>query len=92
MIKDGVTVPEGTNVKAIYFPNGEQVRSVSGCQLKTHNAFHGDHDQDWILQTKEGKELTRYNVDYLESIEWDSDNQSKSEAWEKKGRKDELPK
>lgn len=70
MIKDGVTVPEGTKVKTVYFPSGDRVTSTGGCQLVTHNTFHGDHDQDWILQTKDGKELQRFNVDYLESIEW----------------------
>ena len=70
MIKDGVTVPEGTNVKAISFPNGDGVGSSGTSQLKTHNSFHGDHDQDWILMTVDGKETTRYNVDYLESISW----------------------
>ena len=42
-----------------------------GCgRLMLSCEFHGDHDEDWIIETRDGVEIARHNVRYVETIQW----------------------
>ncbi len=32
--------------------------------------YHGDHDEFWIVQTKDGEEVSRHNPKFAETIRW----------------------
>jgi hypothetical protein len=36
--------------------------------------YHGDRDEFWIVQTKDGKEVARHNPRYVEMIMWAEDD------------------
>lgn len=53
-------------------------------RLVLRKEFHGDRDDDWILQLKNGVELARYNPRYIEAIMW------KLEIGSQEGNKDDA--
>jgi hypothetical protein len=46
-------------------PAGEQYGD-----LTLSATYHGDRDEFWIVQTKDGREIGRHNAKYIESITW----------------------
>ena len=34
------------------------------------NEYYGDHDEDWVVVYKDGKETERFNCRYLSRIVW----------------------
>lgn len=57
--------PDTENEQGRYVQSGGE----SG-QLMMINEYHGDHDEDWIVQIKDGVEIARYNPRFVESITW----------------------
>ncbi len=57
-------VPEGTQpyLFAAHKP---------GRELLYEKKYHGDRDEEWILQIEDGVEVARHNVRYLESVWWE---------------------
>jgi hypothetical protein len=45
-------------------------RAEGNITMMTVNEYHGDHDDDWVVVYKDGKEVERFNCRYLERIEW----------------------
>ncbi len=67
---------EAKKIKAIYWPDTETEQGrclVTGpeCgELTLANFYHGDHDENWIIQTLNGVEVARHNPRYVETIQW----------------------
>lgn len=38
--------------------------------LSLSATYHGDHEQFWVVQTKDGKEVARYQARALDRIVW----------------------
>ncbi len=34
------------------------------------STYHGDRDEHWVVELKDGKEVARHNPRYIESIIW----------------------
>ena len=65
----------GKPIQAINFPDGSGVRNNIECDtglaLIFEYSYHGEYDESWVCQLdKNGKEIRRFNVRYIESIEW----------------------
>lgn len=69
----------GKKIEAVCWPDSE---NKSGEILPSGNRYgeltlsathHGDRDEFWIIQTKDGKEIARYNTKYVESIVWEEE-------------------
>ena len=63
-------------IKFISWPDsgeetGRRMSSVGEYgELTCSATCHGDRDEFWIVQTKDGKEIGRHNALYVESIMW----------------------
>jgi hypothetical protein len=70
------TEMHGKKITAVYWPdtNDETGRClVSGAEcgdLHLSATYHGDHDEFWIVQTKNGEEVARHNPKFAETIQW----------------------
>lgn len=66
----------GRKIKEVRWPPnadndpGDRIIADGENEILWVNSFHGDHDKDWIVQTKGGKEIARHNPRYIESIIW----------------------
>ena len=66
----------GKKIKVISWPDsGEELgRSLTSDDkhgdLTLSATYHGDRDEFWIVQTKDGKEIGRHNARFAESIVW----------------------
>lgn len=66
----------GNKIEAVYWPDTETEKGrclVCGpvCGDLTFSAtYHGDRDEFWIIQSKDGIEIARHNPRYVESITW----------------------
>ena len=60
----------GAKVKSIYWPgeNGGILNAGDACQLQM---CYSDNNEKWILQIKDGVEIARHNVSYLQAIVWE---------------------
>jgi hypothetical protein len=54
--------------------NPESVGKYEPAVLHLSATHHGDHDQFWIVESKDGKEVARYNPRGVQHIRWSSDN------------------
>jgi hypothetical protein len=70
------TSMHGKKIKFASWPDsgnetGQHLQSGEKCGTLTFSAtYHGDHDEFWIVQTKDGEEVARYNARYVETITW----------------------
>jgi hypothetical protein len=67
----------GREIKQVFWPVTEPekgrclVADGYGCgRLTLACEYHGDHDEDWIIETRNGVEVARHNVRYVETIQW----------------------
>ena len=71
----------GRKVKACFWPDSgnETGRCLFANQhgagsLELRQEFHGDHDEDWIVEMVDGKEISRHNPRFMETIQWADDS------------------
>ena len=70
------TEMDGKKIAAVFWPDTETEKGRSlmnghGCDdIHLSAAYHGDHDEFWIVQMKGGIEITRHNPRYVETIVW----------------------
>lgn len=70
------TSMHGKKVKMISWPDSENElgRYISAGgqygELTLSALYHGDRDEFWVVQTKDGEEVARHNARYIESIVW----------------------
>lgn len=50
---------------------GEQVEARNNITLEFHDEYMGDHSEHWIIQKKDGVEVSRHNTRYIQSIIWE---------------------
>lgn len=68
---------EGRKAKRIYYGrDGESTQSaqVSDNYVKEiimTNSYHGEYDIVWFVVFENGKETSRYNAKFIETIEWE---------------------
>lgn len=75
------TIMHGRPVRKIYFPpygidEGGVVESNAIQGLYLSATHHGDHDEFWVVaydKQNQDREIARYNVKYLEQIDWLND-------------------
>jgi hypothetical protein len=65
----------GRKIKMITWPDndgesGQQIKAEGDLELALEYRFCGDHDESWVVQSYNNKEVARYNAKYLESIIW----------------------
>jgi sugar lactone lactonase YvrE len=72
----------GKKIEQIRFPESmtegsididPYVCSSETSQLVLSVTYHGDHDEIWILEIREGREVARFNPRYVEMIVWAAD-------------------
>jgi hypothetical protein len=61
---------DGKQIESVYYPDGSRLVAKDDITLEWLNTFHGDHDVDWIIQKKSGKEVARFVARHAESITW----------------------
>jgi len=70
------TEMHGRKIAAVFWPDTETRKGCClmvghGCDdMHLSATYHGDHDEFWIVQTKDGVEVSRHNTRYVETIEW----------------------
>lgn len=69
------TEMNGKPISEVWFPGdgnslNQRMRSNEDGNLTLSATYHGDHDEFWIVRTKDGKELSRVNVRYVTEIIW----------------------
>jgi len=68
----------GKEIAAVFWPDtetekGRTLKAGDGCDNLYLNAtYHGDRDEFWIVQMKDGEEVARHNPRFVESIVWES--------------------
>ena len=50
--------------------NPESVGRYDDIDLKLSATHHGDHDQFWVIASRNGMEIARYNVRGIQHIVW----------------------
>lgn len=66
----------GKKIAAVLWPDTETEKGRClmvgyGCDdMHLSATYHGDRDEFWIVQTKDGAEVARHNPRYVETIEW----------------------
>lgn len=70
----------GKRIKEFWWPEDEMetgrcMKSCPSMQIELANEFHGDHDEDWIVvkNPTTGREISRHNPRYMESIIWEEE-------------------
>jgi len=69
---------DGKKIAEIYFEGGPgnfegspaRIVSAKGTTLHLSATFHGDHDQFWVIESRDGKEVARHAVRSIASIYW----------------------
>lgn len=67
---------DGKSIDGIYWPdtNDGQRHQIfapdTQYDLHLSVTHHGDHDEIWVIQSINGKEVARHNPRYLETIVW----------------------
>lgn len=79
------TSMHGKKIQQIIFPGGPGlgdpvVRSGPLGQLELSATYHGDREEFWILQIKDGIEIARHNTRLVESIVWAEDTSDSAGA------------
>ena len=62
----------GHKAKNVQFQNGDQLNNVESALICTVE-YHGDRDEIWIVEVRDGKEMSRHNCKHVESIVWATD-------------------
>lgn len=63
-------------IKAVYWPDTEAEQGrhlITGDEcgnLYLSATYHGDRDEFWIVQEKNGVEVARHNPAFVETIQW----------------------
>lgn len=62
----------GKKIKTVTWPDsGEDLGRCIQSGSNGDISLSSDHDELWIIQIKDGVEIARHNVRYVESIVWD---------------------
>ena len=66
------TAMDGKAISRIWFiaDNGENIQADSVFSLELSATHHGDRDDFWIVQKKDGVEIARHNPRAISTIEW----------------------
>jgi len=70
------TTMHGRKIAAVYWPDtdSERGRSIEaerdGVSIALSATHHGDHDEFWIVVSRDGAEVARHNPRYVESFLW----------------------
>lgn len=62
----------GRKVRKVIFPNGDQLENAEHeliCYVPSE--FSNNDEGVWILGIRDGREIERHNVKYIESIVWE---------------------
>ena len=61
----------GKKIRALYWYGGNEPPTMrQGGEFYLSATYHGDHDEFWVVQTKDDKEIARYNPRYIETLVW----------------------
>lgn len=53
------------------FPDGEEILHDDGeRELVLSATYHGDRDEFWVLELRDGKEVSRHNCKFISGIVW----------------------
>ncbi len=55
----------------VILKNQDQIHSSDDLTLEIASELHGEYDMDWIVQKKDGKEISRHNATSVQSIVWE---------------------
>lgn len=47
------------------------VRASNGKTLTFSATYHGDHDEFWVIELEDGKDVARHNCKHIATITWD---------------------
>ena len=66
----------GKKIASVYWTDteteqGRYLASDGEITLELSITYHGDHDEIWVVQLKNGKEVARHNPRYIETIAWE---------------------
>lgn len=65
---------DGSLIQKIYFPSDGYASSQVSCsktvEIILQNEFHGEYDIDWAIVKRDGAEIVRHNLKYIQSIVW----------------------
>ncbi len=50
--------------------NPERIWARDGVSLTLSAMNHGDHDAFWVIQSKDGEEIARFNASGIQHIVW----------------------
>lgn len=53
-------------------PDNQELLTNVESELVCVVDYRGDRDEIWIVEVRDGKELSRRNVRYIETIEWET--------------------
>lgn len=58
--------------------NPESVGLYEPVDLHLSATYHGDHDQFWVVASKDGKEVARYSARSIQHIVWLPESESEN--------------
>jgi hypothetical protein len=71
------TKMHGKRIQTVQFPahncqEGQDpyLHSNADSRLELSATYHGDHDEFWIVEIRDGKEVARFNPRFVEMIVW----------------------
>ena len=62
----------GKNISQVFWNEGKESLDAErdGLSLFLSATFHGDHDEFWIVEMRDGVEIARHNPRYVDQIIW----------------------
>lgn len=57
-------------VATIIFPGEESITAIDGKTMHTEVSYEGDRNDIYVVVFRDGKEISRHNTKYIESIIW----------------------
>ena len=77
---------DGKQIKSVCWTDTESEQGrclpsgLNGCRLYLSATYHGDRDEFWVVAEKDGHEIARHNIKYIESIEWEQPKEDGDET------------
>jgi hypothetical protein len=77
-----MSICDGRWIKLIVFPATPEKQVTmgvgDGITLRWHEENYGDHGVAWIVRMRDGKEISRHNARFVETVVWsDVDTEAK---------------
>jgi len=80
-----IKVEDGRKIKRIYYGRDgdcvQEAKTLDDGHIKEiifSSEFHGEYDTEWAVVYVNGKEISRHNLKFVETVEWLNPNPSTS--------------